>query len=83
MANVNPDDKERGVYKKFIVERTDGDPKDKHIDCFYFVLDMDHDPFALPALDAYADACQSTHPGLAADVRKMVADKRKERSDGR
>lgn len=70
-----PADNTRGVYEKFRVERTDGRsaPGEKHDGCAYFVLDLDHDPYAIPALRAYAEACAATHPGLSADVRKIVA----------
>lgn len=64
------DNRERGLYNKFQVKRVDGDPK--HDNCNYFVLDIDHDPFAVPALLRYADVCASTYPALAADLQKMV-----------
>lgn len=64
-------DTEQGLFQKFIVTRTDGSsgPGGKHEGCEYFVLDIDHDPLHKPALQAYADACESTHPQLAADMR--------------
>lgn len=67
-------DEKRGVYGKFVVTRTDGssEPGGKHAGCAYFVLDLEHDPFALPALHAYADACEATHPELAHDLRRIV-----------
>lgn len=66
-------DTERGLYKKFNVERTDGSsqPGGKHAACEYFVLDLAHDPFAVPALAAYAEACQNTYPLLATDLRQQ------------
>lgn len=60
----------RGLYNKFRVERRDG--KAKHKDCTYFVLDLDHDPHAWPALDAYAEHCKKDRPELAADLRRMT-----------
>ena len=60
----------RGLYNKFRVERRDG--KAKHKDCTYFVLDLDHDPHAWPALDAYAEHCKAERPELAADLRRMT-----------
>jgi hypothetical protein len=68
------DDKNRGLYGKFIVERTDGRsaPGEKHENCEYFVLDLTHDPFALSALDAYAEACEEKYPALAKDLRGKV-----------
>lgn len=64
-------DKSRGLYNKFIVERTDGTSEidGKHHNCEYFVLDMDHDPFARAAIEAYANACEADHPLLAQDLR--------------
>ena len=61
----------QGLFRKFAVGRVDGSdkPGGKHHGCTYFVLDVDHDPCARPALAAYAAACESTHPTLAADLR--------------
>lgn len=61
----------RGLYPKFSrVERADGGhlPGRKHFGCEYFVLDLSHDPFAIPALKAYAAACAKTFPKLAEDL---------------
>jgi hypothetical protein len=63
------DDMGRGLYKKYHVQRL-GDVQGKHTDCEYFVLDLSHDPFSVPALRAYADACERLYPKLAADLRK-------------
>jgi len=59
-----------GLYEKFHVIRTDGGsaPGGKHEHCEYFVLDLTHDPFALPAIVAYANACRGDCPQLAADL---------------
>lgn len=67
-------DKERGLYRKYKVERLDGssEPGRKHEKCDYFVLDLTHDPFATPALAAYATACEEEYPELAADLRRKV-----------
>ena len=61
-----------GIYRKFVVSRTDGSScvGGKHETCAYFVLDWQHDPFAVPAARAYADACEATYPALAADLRR-------------
>jgi hypothetical protein len=66
--------KNKGLYRKFHVERTDGqsEPGGKHVGCEYFVLDLDHDPFAAAAIAAYADACEGEYPLLAADLRKKL-----------
>lgn len=68
-------DKSRGIYHKFNVTRTDGTsaPGGKHDSCFYFVLDLDHDPHAKAALQAYADSCRAEYPRLAADLDVNVA----------
>ena len=61
-----------GIYRKFIVSRVDGSSQvgGKHERCAYFVLDWMHDPFAVPAARAYAAACESKYPALAADLRE-------------
>lgn len=71
-----------GMYEKFIVRRTDGTDGagQKHEGCLYFVLDTTHDRFAIPALEAYAEACASEYPLLAADVREL-AEKMKMRAE--
>jgi hypothetical protein len=63
-------DRNRGLYGKFIVERTDGKsaPGEKHHDCEYFLLDLNHDKYAVPALRAYAEHCQAEYPALARDL---------------
>ena len=65
-----------GIYRKYIVERADGSsgPGGKHENCTYFILDWLHDPFAIPAARAYADACEATLPHLAADLRSHARD---------
>lgn len=61
-------DEKRGLYNKYDVRRT-VDPNGKHADCHYYVLDLIHDKFAAPALEAYADACEAEFPALAKDLR--------------
>lgn len=60
-----------GLFNKYNVTRADGTdaPGGKHHGCEYFVLDITHDPFALPAMKAYADACEKQYPKLARDLR--------------
>lgn len=53
----------RGLYGKFLVQRTDGDPTGRHTDCRYFVLDPEHDAAAMTALIAYA--AEVRHLGYA------------------
>lgn len=62
-------DQEKGLYRKYRVERIN-DAEGKHDDCEYFVLDLVHDKFAVAALAAYADACETEFPQLAADLRR-------------
>lgn len=68
------DDRDKGYYRKFKVERTDGSsgPGGKHERCAYFVLDLDHDRHAAPALKAYADSCRAEFPELADDLTSMA-----------
>lgn len=67
-------DTKRGAYQKFDVSRTDGSSGvgEKHEHCTYFVLDLNHDPCALPALAAYAKACKPKYPKLARDLAMVV-----------
>lgn len=67
-------DPTRGLYHKFNVTRTDGtsEPGGKHDGCDYFVLDLTHDAFALPALIAYERACRAQFPMLADDLYQKV-----------
>ena len=63
----------RGLYAKFNVSRTDGDPNGKHEGCAYFVLDPQHDPMARAALVAYADeAHRSGYHQLANDLGRWL-----------
>lgn len=65
-----------GLYNKFHVERTDGQSAEgaKHHGCQYFVLDVTHDPFAVEALRAYAEACSKKYPYLAIDLKRLAVD---------
>lgn len=62
---------QQGLFRKFDIRRVDGSdaPGGKHHGCRYFVLDVEHDPHSVPALIAYAAACEATHPQLAKDLR--------------
>lgn len=63
---------EQGLnLNKFTVKRTNGssEPGGKHEHCTFFVLDIQHDPFAEAALEAYAKACEAKYPHLARDIR--------------
>jgi hypothetical protein len=65
----------RGLYDKFQVRRTDGssEPGGKRHGSEYFVLDLTRDKFATSALLAYASACEAEYPLLAADLRAGIA----------
>lgn len=65
------DDIDRGWYVKYKVERIGGTPH-KHDDCLFFVLDLEHDKFALPALLAYAEACKEEYPRLQQDIYRWI-----------
>ena len=67
----NDPDSKRGLYRKFHITRHD--PENKHVGCFYYVLDLDHDRCAIPAMEAYIGACEADYPKLAADLRGVVA----------
>ena len=68
------DDKERGLYRKFDVKRTDGKsaPGQKHERCRYFVLDLDHDEFAYQSMATYRDQCKAKFPALAEDIGRYL-----------
>lgn len=67
--------RQKGLHQKFVVRRTDGTNRkgEKHHGCDYFVLELTHDTFAAAALLAYADACETEYPELAADLRESAA----------
>ena len=48
-------------------------PPPKHENCEFFVLDLVHDPFAAPALRAYAKACAVDYPILARELLSFAA----------
>lgn len=64
----------RGLYGKFQMQRVDSRDAsgEKHDGCEFFVLDLTHDPYAIPVVEAYADACEEAYPVLAADLRERV-----------
>jgi hypothetical protein len=72
-----------GLKAKFRVERTDPEAQKRHPNCQHFVLDVDHDPHALPALKAYADSAEAEHPVLAEQLRMIVHNIAMERLAGR
>lgn len=66
------EDQNRGLYGKYKVERIDGKsgPGQKHEECDYFVLDINHDPHARKALQAYIDSLywSREYPELMKDL---------------
>ena len=67
--------KEMGLYNKFKVERVDGKSAKgkKHDGCEYFVLDLTHDPHAIPALEAYKESCfDDGYVALAEDLEDTI-----------
>lgn len=77
------DDKARGLYEKFYVKRADGRgaPGQKHNECEYFVLDLTHDPHALPAVRAYAVSCAEDYPTLALEVLQRALECARQRGE--
>lgn len=69
------DDKQRGMYHKFNVYRVrDGQQAEPVLNSF--VLRIDRDPFAVAALEAYANACEAEYPALAKDIRTWILESR-------
>lgn len=62
------------LQQKFWVDRIDGRDMGggDRVDSKYFVLDYIHDPYSIPALEAYAAACENDYPNLAAEIRTLV-----------
>lgn len=62
--------KELGLIAKYKVERTDGRVKE---DAAYFVLDLNNDPGALPAIMAYIKWCLANgYEKLAWDLEELL-----------
>lgn len=62
---------QRGLnMNKFQVTRTDGssEPGGKHHGCEYFVLDLTHDPYSVPAMVIYALACGNEYGQLKNNI---------------
>lgn len=60
-----------GLYAKYDVRRLNDD-EGKHINCMYFILDLDHDEHAAGALLAYANLVESDNPTLAVQLREVI-----------
>lgn len=68
MRHRTEDDRDRGLYSKYLVVKRNTDRVVHNA----FVLRYDDDPFAIPALRAYADACAVRYPTLAYDLRELA-----------
>jgi len=68
------EDKRNKLQQKFYVDRIDGRdmPGGDRADSKYFVLDYIHDPYAIPALEAYAFACYKEFPNLSEELRALI-----------
>lgn len=74
MAAESPDEGV-GLIQKYYVQRTDGDPRNKHESCRYFVLDPKHDQRAVAAIVKYADMARlDGDKKLADDLMDWVCD---------
>ncbi len=74
------EDKRNKLQQKYYVERIDG--RDlmggDRLDSKYFVLDYVHDPYAIPALEAYALACYKQFPVLSEEITALVTSLKKQ-----
>lgn len=66
---TDPEPKE-GLYQKYMVCPLH-DPEYKHAHCKYFVLDLIHDPYSIPALRAYAKKAASSYLVLAQEINLL------------
>ncbi len=60
----------QGLYNKYTVTKTNGEPVDPN--AHYFVLRVDKAPHAREAMMAYAESVREENPQLAADISRMV-----------
>ena len=57
-----------GLESRYNVSKLN-DPTGKHEECRYFVLDPQHDLYALQALKYYARIVEKAEPELSADLK--------------
>lgn len=81
MTATKGSDGTEGLHRKYNVRRLN-DETGKHHECEFFVLDWHHDKFAVPAMRAYADACQAEFPVLAEELRKLASYYETRRNEG-
>lgn len=72
MPSQRDDDRDRGLYPKWEVKRINDTDPPKHPNCDVFVLDWEHDRYAVAAMVAYANACEVDYPLLAKEIRQKV-----------
>lgn len=65
-------DRERGLYRKYVVYRVWPSGRWTIVAEPCFVLKYTSDPHARVALAAYADSCEADYPLLAADLREAL-----------
>jgi len=79
------DDRRNRLQQKYYVDRID--ERDRvggdRVDSKYFVLDYIHDPYSIPALEAYAVACYNDFPNLSQEILALVADLKKREHEAR
>lgn len=77
------DEQRAGVIEKYTVKRN-GDTSGKHDVCWFFVLDIKHDPLAETALIAYAEAAKAAgYQALRDDLYDRVMEQQVERRRAR
>lgn len=65
-------DEPKGIYGKYIIQRSDGKPVDPK--AVYFTLRLDTDPYARVAMLKYAETCQDEQPELARDILVLLGE---------
>lgn len=63
---------EQGLYGRYKIEKADGSPVDPKAE--YFVLRLDTDKHAIPAIVAYARSVREDNPQLADELIAWVLD---------
>jgi hypothetical protein len=73
------------MYEKFFVVRLDGKSAvgQKHEGCRYYVLDLDCDRYAIPAIRTYLSRCAAEYPELAKDLATICDQVERERNKKR
>lgn len=74
------DNKNKGLYNKYMISKANGIPTDKNAE--YFVLRLDeecepqHREACLEAINIYADKIKNTYPKLSEDIKRKYAIKK-------